>query len=99
MFFCKVYPQPIVQNAVLLYGTACTTAEGPLESKLNHLVRIICGCRKRNSIRAARKLYCVLTVKELHLKEILMFLVVVLRNESPLEEIKPIITCVELEKV
>ena len=77
-----MYKQPIVQYAVLLYGKACITALEPLESKLNHLVRIICG-----SIRALREHNQILTVKELHLKEILKFLVIVLRNENILEAI------------
>ena len=54
------------------YGTTCLTALERLESKLNPLVRIICGLRKRDSIRAVRERNQILTVKELHLKEILV---------------------------
>ena len=70
-----------------LYGTECITPLGPLESKLNQLVRIICGLIKQDSIRSVSKHNQILTVKQLHLNEILKLLVIVLRNESQLEEI------------
>ena len=71
----------------------------PRESKLNHLVRVICGLRKRLSTHAVRERNQFLTVKELHLNEILKLLLIALRNECPLKKIKSILTCVELEKV
>ena len=67
-----------------LYGTECIT---PLESKLNQLVRIIFGLIKCESIRSVSEHNQILTLKQLHLNEILKLLVIVLRNESPLEEI------------
>ena len=79
LFYNGVYVQPIVQNAVLLYGMACKTALEPLESKLTHLVRIICGLRKQDSIRTVRDNQ-ILAVNELQLKEILQLFITVLRS-------------------
>ena len=71
----------------------------PREPKLNHLARIICGSRRRLSAHAVREHNQFSTVKELHLNEILKLLLIALRNECPLNKIKSILTCVELEKV
>ena len=71
----------------------------PREPKLNHLVRIICGLRRRLSAHAVREHNQFPTVKELHLNEILKLLLIALRNDCPLNKIKSILTCVELEKV
>ena len=71
----------------------------PMESELSHLVRNICGLRKNDSVRAVRERYQILSVRELHLKEIFKLLIIFLRNESPLQEIKLIIIFVEFEGI
>ena len=73
LFYYKVYVQPIVQKAILFYPTACITALEHVESKLNIFNILICGLRKRGSIRAVRERYRTLTVKDLHLNEISKF--------------------------
>ena len=79
--------QPIRQYAVLIYGAACKTALDPLELKLKHLLRIVFGLKRYDSVSSLREKFHILTVKELHLKELLKLLVKTLRRESHLEEI------------
>ena len=77
----------------------CITALEPPEYKLNYSVRFLRGLRKRDSIRVVRERNQILAEKELHLKEIIKLFVILLTNDSPLEEIKSSITYVELENV
>ena len=101
LFYYRVNVQPTTDCSICCAFIWHGMHNSPraLESKLNHLVRIICGLKKRDSIRAVRERNHFPTVKKFQLKENLKLLVIVLRNESPFEEIKSIITCVDFNKV
>ena len=70
IFAYKTYVQPILQYGVLIHGTAAKSDIKKLNIKIKHLVRIIYGKRKFESIenfRIAAKIY---SIEELHLYEL-----------------------------
>ena len=72
--------QPILQYGVLIYGTAAKSDIKKLNNKIKHLVRIVYGKRKFESIenfRIAAKIY---NIVELHLYELLKFVIKKIRE-------------------
>ena len=66
---------PILQHGVLIYGTAAKSDIKKLNNKIKHLVRIVYGKRKFESIenfRIAAKIY---NIEELHLYELLKLVI------------------------
>ena len=59
----KTYVQPINQYAVLIYGTAFKTALDPLEINLKHLLKILIGLNRHDSVSILREKFHVLTEK------------------------------------
>ena len=86
MFYYKTYLEPIVLICRVLYGAAWKTALDRLASKLSHLVIIIYGVKKQDSVYTVREHNQILTVKELHLKESLNLLIIFYKKESPLKQ-------------
>ena len=71
IFAYKTYVQPILQYGVLIYGTAAKGDIKKLNNKIKHLVRMLYGKPKFESIenfRIATKIY---NIEELHLFELL----------------------------
>ena len=80
IFAYKTYVQPILQYGVLIYGTAANSDIKKLNNKIKHLVRIIYGKRKFESIenfRIAAKNY---NIEELHLYELLKLVIKKIRE-------------------
>ena len=72
--------QPILQHGVLIYGTAAKSDIKKLNNKIKHLVRIVYGKRKFESIenfRIAAKIY---NIEELHLYELLKLVIKKIRE-------------------
>ena len=80
-----------------MYGTACKTALDPFVLPLKQMVRIVFGLKKHDSIKILREKFHILTLKLLHLKELLKLLVKILRPESHLKELNSIIMPAEIE--
>ena len=75
IFPYRTYVEPILQYGVLIYGTAAKSDINKITNKIKHLVRIIYGKRKFESIenfRIAAKIY---NIEELHLYELLKLVI------------------------
>ena len=77
----KTYVQPILQYGVLVYACANKTDIKQLDWAQNHIIRIIFGLKKYESVREVKDRFKLLTVTELHTYELLKILVKILRNE------------------
>ena len=73
--------QPILQYGVLIYACANKTDIKQLDRSQNHIIRIIFGLKKYESVREVKDRFKLLTVTELHTYELLKILVKLLRNE------------------
>ena len=67
----KLYVQPVLQYCVLIYGCAGKSELKQLNYSQNHLIRIMFGVKKFNSVRDVREKYKLLKPMELHLYELL----------------------------
>ena len=71
IFAYKTYVQPILQYGVLIYGTAANCDIRKLNNKIKHLVRIMYGKRKLESIEDIRNAAKIYKKEMLHLYELL----------------------------
>ena len=78
----KLYVQPVLQYGVLIYGCAGKSELKQLNWSQNHIIRIIFGLKKFNSVRDVREKYKLLTPMELHLYELLKLMSKSLRQSS-----------------
>ena len=67
----KLYVQPVLQYVVLIYGCLGKSELKQLNWSQNHIIRIILGLKKFNSVRDVREKFKLLTPIELHLYELL----------------------------
>ena len=67
----KLYVQPVLQYGVPIYGCSGKSEHKQLNWSQNHIIRIILGLKKFNSVRDVREKLKLLTPIELHLYELL----------------------------
>ena len=67
IFAYKIYVQPILQYGALIYGTAAKSDIKKPNNKIKHLVRIIYGKRKFESIQNFRIAATIYNIDKLHL--------------------------------
>ena len=69
----KIYVQPVVQYAVLVYGLTTKSVLLPIDSRVNRLLRIIFSKKKLGSTTKTL---------ELHIYELLKLLIKVIRKNA-----------------
>ena len=95
----KIYIQPVFQYGVLIYGSANKTDLLALEKIQILLWRILFGIKKFNSINNIRQKHRLLSIRELHVYELMKCLSKIIRNEQHNTELNDVISKDEIEVI